>query len=119
MECKYILKIFVYIIIFWGFTTGISFAFHHVKENMTNMNIGKSILKKEDAFCEHYKGRSGELNEECGKLTQKNCLSTSCCGWASPGKCVAGGKDGPTYNTDDNGKTNTLDYYFHSTFNVY
>jgi len=106
MEFKYILKIFVFILILWGTATTL-FVFNYSKESMTSMNL----LKKEDAFCEYHRGNSSILEGECGKLTQKNCLKTTCCGWASPGKCVAGGKDGPTYNTDENGKTKEMEYF--------
>lgn len=70
------------------------------------------IMNKSDAFCEYHRGNSGVLETSCEKLTQKNCNSTSCCVWASPGKCLAGGAGGPTFNTDKNGKTNDLDYYY-------
>jgi len=66
-----------------------------------------------DAFCESYKGSSGELNSACGELTNKNCNSTSCCILTSDKKCLAGSADGPTYNTDDNGSTVNLDYYYY------
>lgn len=75
--------------------------------------VSSGILAKEDAFCEVHRGKSGMLNESCGKLTQENCTSTSCCVWASPGKCMAGGIKGPTFNTDKHGKTNQLDYYYY------
>ena len=63
------------------------------------------------AFCESYRGSSAQLNTECGRLTQKNCNETSCCVFSN-NKCVAGSANGPTYNTDDNGNTNTSPYYF-------
>ena len=70
------------------------------------------IMNKSDAFCEYHRGNSGVLETSCEKLTQKNCNSTSCCVWACPGKCLAGGAGGPTFNTNKNGKTNDLDYYY-------
>jgi hypothetical protein len=66
-----------------------------------------------DAFCESYKGSSGDLNTACGNLTNKNCNSTSCCILTSDKKCVAGNANGATYNTDSNGKTINLDYYYY------
>jgi len=81
----------------------------HFKEGIEN-NV---IISKEDAFCESHRGKSGVLEDSCGKLTEKNCNSTSCCVWASPGKCVAGNKNGPTFNSDDRGKTIELDYYYY------
>ena len=64
-----------------------------------------------NAFCESYRGSSNTLNAECGRLTNKNCNETSCCVFTN-NKCVAGGANGPTYNSDINGNTSTADYYF-------
>jgi hypothetical protein len=64
-----------------------------------------------NAFCESYRGSSNTLNIECGRLTEKNCNETSCCVFTN-NKCVAGGANGPTYNSDSNGNTSTADYYF-------
>jgi len=84
-------------------------AFYIVKsrvENMDTLNTNKA-----DAFCTSHIGSSSTLNESCNKLTHKNCNSTSCCVLLKDGKCVAGSKDGPTYNTD-NGKTKNSSYYY-------
>ena len=64
-----------------------------------------------NAFCDLYRGSSNNLNNSCGKLTEKNCNETSCCVFTN-NKCVAGGANGPTYNSDSNGNTTTADYYF-------
>jgi hypothetical protein len=64
-----------------------------------------------NAFCESYRGSSSTLNTACGRLTEKNCNETSCCVFTN-NKCVAGGANGPTYNSDSNGNTSTADYYF-------
>jgi hypothetical protein len=83
-------------------------------EGMTNSDTDTPIiLSKSDAFCEHHKGSSHILEKSCEKLTQGNCNSTSCCVWTSNNKCVAGKVNGPTFNTDDNGKTKNLDYYYY------
>ena len=71
------------------------------------------IANKSEAFCQHHKGASHILEQSCGKLTNENCNSTSCCVWTSNNKCVAGKEKGPTFNTDDNGKTKNLDYYYY------
>ena len=71
------------------------------------------LQNKSDGFCEHHRGSSHILEQSCGKLTQGNCNSTSCCVWTSNNKCVAGKAKGPTFNTDDNGKTKNLDYYYY------
>ena len=64
-----------------------------------------------NAFCDLYRGSSSNLNTVCGRLTEKNCNETSCCVFTNK-KCVAGGANGPTYNSDSNGNTSTADYYF-------
>jgi len=64
-----------------------------------------------NAFCDLYRGSSSSLNNECRRLTEKNCNETSCCVFTN-NKCVAGGANGPTYNTNSNGKTINADYYF-------
>jgi hypothetical protein len=83
-------------------------------EGLSNANPNTSIIaNKNDSFCEYHRGSSHVLEESCGKLTQRNCNSTSCCVWTSNDKCVAGKATGPTFNTDDNGKTKNLDYYYY------
>jgi len=64
-----------------------------------------------NAFCDLYRGSSSRLNNECRRLTEKNCNETSCCVFTN-NRCVAGGANGPTYNTNSNGKTIRADYYF-------
>ena len=80
---------------------------------VTIEGLENSIKTGADAFCESYKGSSGGLNSACGNLTNKNCNATSCCVLTSDKKCVAGNANGPTYNTDNNGKTINLDYYYY------
>lgn len=81
-------------------------------EGLTNPPDTSIIINKSDAFCEIHRGSSGTLDKSCGKLTKNNCNSTSCCVWTSNNKCVAGGAGGPTFNTDSNGKTKELGYYY-------
>ena len=96
MNFKYILNIFIIVIIIISILLflhkNINFK-QFFREGMdTNL-----LLDKSDAFCENYRGSSGKLNEACGKLTNNNCNSTSCC-VLSNDKCVAGNtRDGPTY----------------------
>ena len=131
-ELKKLAKCFFYILLFlslvlflYTIVTNLSTknqpnnGFQNVTvEGLTNNNpITKDntsiIVNKSDAFCENHRGSSHILEESCGKLTQGNCNSTSCCVWTSNNKCVAGKVDGPTFNTDDNGKTKNLDYYYY------
>ena len=59
------------------------------------------------SFCEH------NTVESCNKLTRNNCNAVKCCVWMSDDTCVAGSERGPTYNTDDNGKTKAIDFYYY------
>ena len=74
--------------------------------------LQNSILSPSEAFCESHRGSSGTLDKSCEKLTNGNCNSTSCCVWTSDKKCAAGNEKGPTFNTNANGQTNQLDYYY-------
>lgn len=83
-------------------------------EGLANPKPNTSIIvNKSDAFCENHRGSSDILEQSCGELTQDNCNSTSCCVWTSNNKCVAGKANGPTFNTNKNGKTKNLDYYYY------
>ena len=77
-----------------------------------NLTLENSILSPSDAFCKSHRGSSGTLDKSCKKLTNGNCNSTSCCVWTSANKCAAGNITGPTFNTNANGQTNQLDYYY-------
>jgi len=70
------------------------------------------IMNSKDAFCQNFRGSSGQLDEACGKMTRNNCSDTSCCVWTSNGKCRTGSADGPIFNSDEKGKTIPLDYYY-------
>ena len=131
MEFKYILKNILNILIIAFlilsliiFIKSISMNFNNPQQNkkllgvytiegLTN-NIPDTsiIINKSDAFCENHLGSSGALDDSCGKLTQTNCNTTSCCVWTSDEKCVAGTVKGPTFNSDAKGKTIQLDYYY-------
>jgi len=83
-------------------------------EGLANPKPNTSIIvNKSNAFCENHRGSSHILEQSCGELTQDNCNSTSCCVWTSNNKCVAGKANGPTFNTNKNGKTKNLDYYYY------
>lgn len=80
-------------------------------EGLDNPDID-IIMKGSDSFCETNIGSGGDLETSCNKLTQSNCNSTSCCVWTSDNKCKSGAANGPTFNTDGNGKTKKLGYYY-------
>ena len=69
-------------------------------------------LNQLDSFCENHRESGSALNQSCNKLTQDNCNSTSCCVWLNNEKCVAGGEDGPTFQTQ-NGKKIDVDTYYY------
>ena len=106
MDLKYVLKTFVYIFLIFSLILFVNSLF--IIEGFTT----SILLDKGASFCESHRGSSAKLNESCGNLTETNCNSTSCCNWTSANKCVAGTQTGPTFNTDSNGKTKQLDYYY-------
>ena len=119
MNFKYILKIVIVVSLILSliaFINSIGLNLNSKKlltmEGLTNPPDTSIIINKSDAFCEIHRGSSGTLDKSCGKLTKNNCNSTSCCVWTSDNNCLAGGDRGPTFNTDSNGKTKTLDYYY-------
>ena len=82
-------------------------------EGLQNPPDTSIIMNKSAAFCEKYRGSSDSLNKACSTLTDKNCNSTSCCVLVNGKKCAAGNESGPTFNTDKNGKTKNIDYYYY------
>ena len=122
---KYVLNVFIIFLLIIAIivlmnTIGINLNIDEPPKKLLQVITIEGLKEREqpiktgaDAFCESYKGSSGDLNTACGKLTNKNCNSTSCCILSSDKKCVAGNADGPTYNTDSNGKTINLDYYYY------
>ena len=122
MDIKYILEIIIVVFLIFSLMIFIRFIGLnlHVEEQpkellkvITIEGFDDSIIMdKNNAFCESHRGSSGALNDACGKLSKNNCLSTSCCVWTSDQKCLAGDANGPTFNSDSNGKTKDLGYYF-------
>ena len=122
---KYVLNVFIIVLLIIALivfmnTIGINLNINEHPKKLLQVVTIEGLKEREepiktgaDAFCESYKGSSGDLNTSCGKLTNKNCNATSCCILSSDKKCVAGNADGPTYNTDSNGKTINLDYYYY------
>jgi hypothetical protein len=115
---KYILNVFIFVLIIFALinSMGINLNVEEPPKKLLQVITmegfdGSTMPTGATAFCESYKGSSAQLNTDCGRLTQKNCNETSCCVFAN-NKCVAGSANGPTYNTDNNGNTNTSTYYF-------
>jgi hypothetical protein len=122
MDLKYILKVFIIVFIILSVIAFINTIGLNLNEEprqkkllqvVTVEALSTSIpMSKSQAFCDVHKGSSGSLDESCDRLTRGNCDDTSCCVWTSNQKCAAGGVDGPTFNTNTNGKTKQLDYYY-------
>ena len=108
---KYILKILIIVFLFFSIIVLIR-TIGYSKGVVTIEGFENSILSPSEAFCESHRGSSGTLDKSCEKLTNGNCNSTSCCVWTSDKKCAAGNITGPTFNTNENGQTNKIDYYY-------
>ena len=121
MEVKYILKIFIVVFLILSLIAFIN----TIGLNLDEPEIPKKLLhvvtiegldnqmptSGSKAFCDMHTGF--DLEKSCNSLTKYNCGLTSCCVYTSDNKCKAGNKSGPTFNTDNNGKTNQLDYYYY------
>jgi len=123
MDLKYVLKIFIFAFLIFSLiifinTIGLNLNASTGKKKllhvytMEGFDDSSIIMNKSDAFCESHRGSSGALDNSCGALTKTNCNTTSCCVWTSDDKCVAGGANGTTFNSDSKGKTKQLDYYY-------
>jgi hypothetical protein len=120
-KIKYILKIGILVLFILALMNilGINLKENDVSQN--NLLLEGFVLDIQpdtqnlatgaNAFCDLYRGSSSRLNNECRRLTEKNCNETSCCVFTN-NRCVAGGANGPTYNTNSNGKTINANYYF-------
>ena len=123
-KIKYILKIGIFVLLILALMNimGINLNSTYVSQNdslLEGLQPGTlgiqpgtlNLATGANSFCESYRGSSNTLNTACGRLTEKNCNETSCCVFTN-NKCVAGGANGPTYNSDSNGNTSTAKYYF-------
>ena len=89
---------------------------HHINKIVTVETFEIPKSKFSDGFCQKNASDPHKIEKDCNTLTEKNCKSTSCCIWAKTGsghKCVAGGKLGHTFKTDDKGKDIDVDHYYH------
>lgn len=90
-----------------------------IMETMETMELNSDDindlkLNTADSFCQSFLNDSShqDLEGACEKLTNKNCLETSCCVYYND-KCAAGSSDGPTYKSDKDGNPFTIDYYYY------
>jgi hypothetical protein len=67
----------------------------------------------EKDFCKSFLGKSNKLEKQCDQLTKSNCKSSPCCVFVDNHKCVAGGANGPTFETKPNGSKINMDYYYY------
>ena len=110
MNLKYILNVFISFIVIFALIFFITNNFKNIEGlESPDMSI---LMNSSDSFCETNKESGGNLEKSCNKLTRNNCNSTSCCVFTSDNKCKAGSVTGPTFHTDENGKTKDLDYYY-------
>lgn len=72
-----------------------------------------------DDFCASHSGNTQYLDKSCSKLGKSMCMDTDCCVYAKydgekVGKCVAGGENGPTYLSEEDGETPMeMEYYYY------
>jgi hypothetical protein len=121
-KIKYILKIGIFVLLIFAVMNILGFNLNNAYERQKKAlfeglvidiqpDTRQDLATGANAFCDLYRGSSSTLNTECKKLTEKNCNETSCCVFTN-NKCVAGGANGPTYNSDSNGNTSRAKYYF-------
>jgi len=121
-KIKYILKIGIFVLLIFAVMNILGFNLNNACERQKKAlfeglvidiqpDTRQDLATGANAFCDLYRGSSSTLNTECKKLTEKNCNDTSCCVFTN-NKCVAGGANGPTYNSDSNGNTSRAKYYF-------
>lgn len=109
MNIKFILKILIISIILLTLIVA-NLNVKNYSKQMEGFNNNPLNIHNSQAFCDVNKGAQQETS--CNALTKYNCGLTSCCIWTSDNKCKAGNQDGPLFNTDSNGKTIPLDYYY-------
>ena len=121
MDAKYLLKIFIVTFLILSLILFINSIGLNLDEpepkkelikviTMEGLEMNPIITDSSKAFCDSNKG--GQQEKACNALTEYNCNLTSCCIWTGDKKCKAGNASGPLFNTDSNGKTIHLPYYF-------
>jgi len=97
-----------------GFILGLWIILHYVVKVVYKMNKENfEISTAEHSFCKiNTTSSSGGINNKCNQLTYKNCNKTDCCIFEKDNKCVAGNSNGPILNTDENGKTKQVTFFY-------
>ena len=73
-------------------------------------------LSSTDSFCQSHLGKSAELEQSCGQLTDEGCGQTTCCVLtvgSDENRCMAGDKNGPTFKKDKDGNLISMDAYYY------
>lgn len=78
-----------------------------------NEKEGMKSMTGTTSFCDSYKTDLNALEKKCNEFNKSTCNSASCCVWLNTEKCTAGDVNGPTFQTDNNGKKINLDYYYY------
>jgi len=107
-----LILIFILIIFLLSFNCNRFIYLENMRESMTEKEL-EDLTNPSKGFCETYRGKSHELEGECNKLMQYRCNTTDCCVWSNNSKCSAGGINGVTYKTDDDGNMITIDSYYY------
>lgn len=80
-------------------------------KEISNLKLGST-----DSFCQSHLGKSAELEQSCGQLTDEGCGQTSCCVLtvgSDENRCMAGGSSGPTFKKDADGNLISMDAYYY------
>lgn len=107
---KYLLKILPIILLILSIIIFLNWFYINILSNSLLEGLQSIITTEGKAFCQSHTGF--DLEKSCNNLTNNNCNLTSCCVWTSNDKCKAGDASGPTFNSDEKGKTKQLDYYY-------
>lgn len=107
---KYLLKILPIFLLILSIIIFLNWFYVNILSNSLLEGLQSIITNEGEAFCQSHTGF--DLEKSCSNLTNNNCNLTSCCVWTSNGKCKAGDASGPTFNSDEKGKTKQLDYYY-------
>jgi len=110
IKLKYLLKIFPVFLFILSIIILINWVYVNIVSKNVLEGLKSMLTSGQQSFCESHSGFG--LEQSCSKLTNNNCNLTSCCVWTSNNKCKAGDASGPTFNSDEKGKTVELDYYY-------
>jgi len=121
MDLKDLLKIFIVGFLIFSliiFINSFGLQFNDIEMEKKQLQVitveglenNPLITSSYEAFCKSHSGF--DLESSCNRLTENNCNSTSCCVWTSDFKCKAGNASGPLFNSNSNGKTIPLKYYY-------